>query len=134
MNRPRTCGLVVCLALLASAGCGGGSDKENAEGVVRDIVEASGQKDADKFCGLATKRLLEQLTGAKGDKSEDACKKLIDSRTVTRYELSKIVKTEVEGDQATVTVELKSSDGRKRPQVFKLKKEDGEFKLASAGE
>ena len=134
MKRLRKPGLAACVALLALAACGGGSDKEDAEKTVRDIVDASRDKDADKFCGLATERLLEQLTGAKGDKAEEACKKLVDSRRVTDFKVSKIIKTEVDGDKATVTAELQSGAGQKRPQVFPLRKEDGEFKLAGARE
>ena len=133
MNWPRTAALAVCTALLALGGCGGGSDEEKAEDVVRGIAEATNDSDGDKFCGLVTKQFLEQSTGAKGDKAEDACKKQIDSLKDTNLEVTKITKTEINGDKATVTAEL-SSRGRKRPQVFNLKKEDGDFKLASARE
>ena len=134
MNRLASSALAACLALLALAGCGGGgSDKEDAEGVVRDIAEATNDKDGGKFCGLVTDQLLEQSTGAKGDKAKDACEKQIDSGRTVRVKLTKIVKTEIDGDNATVTAELEQS-GRKRPQVFNLKKEDGDFKLAGAKE
>ena len=133
MIRLRTPGLAACAALLVLAGCGGGNDKEDAEGVVRGIAEATSASDGDKFCGLVTDQFLEQSTGAKGDKAKDACKTQIDSLKGQKIEVTKITKTEVKGDEATVTAEL-SSRGRKRPQVFNLKKEDGEFKLASARE
>lgn len=122
-----------CLALAALAGCGGGNDKEDAEQVVRDIAAATSDSDGDKFCGLVTDQFLEQSTGAKGDKATDACKKQIDSLKNQDIKVTKITGTEVDGDRATVTAELESQ-GRKRPQVFNLKKEDGEFKLASANQ
>ena len=133
MKRLRKPGLAACIALLALAACGGGSDKEDAEGVVRGIAEATNDSDGDKFCGLVTEQFIEQTTGAKGDKAKDACKKQIDSLKNTPLKVNKITKTEVKGDEATVTAELESR-GQKRPQVFNLRKEDGEFKLASARE
>ena len=131
MNRLPTPALVSCVALLALSGCGGGSDKEDAEDVVRGIAEATNDSDGEKFCGLVTEQFLEQTTGAKGDKAKDSCKKQIDSSRTREVKVTKITKTEVKGDRATVTAELEQS-GRKRPQVFNLQKEDGEFKLSGA--
>ena len=133
MNRLRTPVVVACVAVLALGGCGGGNDKEDAEDVVHGIAEATNDSDGDKFCGLVTDQFLEQSTGAKGDKAKDACKKQIDSLKNTPLKVNKITKTEVNGDKATVTAELESR-GQKRPQVFNLRKQDGEFKLASARE
>ncbi len=121
------------LTILALGACGGGSDKEDAEQTVRDIASATSDSDGDKFCKLVTDKFLEQTTGAKGDKAKDACKKQIDSLKNADLKVNKITKTEVDGDNATVTAELESS-GQKRPQVFKLKKEDGDYKLASANQ
>ena len=134
MNLLRTPALAVVVALVALAGCGGGgSDKDDANDVVRGVVDATIEKDGDKFCDLVTEQFLEQTTGAKGDKAKDACKKQIDSLKNADLKVNKITKTEIDGDNATVTAELESS-GQKRPQVFKLKKEDGEFRLASASQ
>ena len=134
MIPPRLLGLAACvLTILALGACGGGSDKEDAEQTVRDIASATSDSDGDKFCGLVTDEFLEQTTGAKGDKAKDACKKQIDSLKNADLKVNKITKTEVDGDTATVTAELESS-GQKRPQVFKLKKEDGDYKLASANQ
>lgn len=133
MNWPRIPALAACAALVALLGCGGGSDKEQAEDVVRGIAEATNDSDGERFCGLVTEQFLEQSTGAEGDKAKDACEKQIDSIKNTKLKVTKITKTEIKGDEATVTAEL-SSRGRKRPQVFNLKKEDGDFKLASARE
>jgi predicted lipid-binding transport protein (Tim44 family) len=133
MNWPQKLATAACLVLLALAGCGGGGDKDDAEQTVRDIADATSDSDGDKFCDLVTTQFLEQTTGAKGDKAKDACKKQIDSLKNAELKVSKITKTEVKGDKATVTAELESQ-GRKRPQVFNLKKEDGKFKLTSARE
>ena len=134
MGRTRTAGaLASVLAAVALGACGGGNDKEDAEKTVRDIAEATTDSDGDKFCGLVTDKFLEQTTGAKGDKAKDACKEQIDSLKNADLKVTKIKKTTVDGDNATVEAELESS-GQKRPQVFKLKKEDGDFKLASANQ
>ena len=134
MISPRILGLAASLlTILVLGACGGGSDKENAEQTVRDIASATSDSDGDKFCDLVTDEFLEQTTGAKGDKARDACKKQIDSLKNADLKVNKITKTEVDGDNATVTAELESS-GQKRPQVFKLKKEDGDYKLASANQ
>ena len=134
MSTSRIAGFVASvLAIIALGACGGGSDKEDAEQTVRDIAEATTDSDGDKFCGLVTDEFLEQTTGAKGDKAKDACKDQIDSLKNAELKVTKITKTTVDGDNATVEAELESS-GQKRPQVFKLKKEDGDFKLASANQ
>jgi hypothetical protein len=134
MSRSRIAGFVASLiAIIALGACGGGSDKEDAEQTVRDIAAATTDSDGGKFCDLVTDKFLEQTTGAKGDKAKDACKKQIDSLKNAELKVSKINKTTVDGDNATVEAELESS-GQKRPQVFRLMKEDGEFKLASANQ
>lgn len=133
MKLPRSPAVLLCAVLLAVPGCGGGSDEDDAESTVRDIAEATSESDGDKFCDLVTTQFLEQTTGAKGDKAKDQCKKQIDSLKNAELKVSKITKTEIKGDRATVTAELESQ-GRKRPQVFNLKKEDGKFRLTSARE
>jgi len=134
MRMTRIFGLAaLALTILVLGACGGGNDKEDAEQTVRDIASATSDSDGDKFCGLVTDKFLEQMTGAKGDKAKDACKKQIDSLKNADLKVQKISKTEIDGDKATVTAVLESS-GQKRPQVFSLKKEDGEFRLASANQ
>ena len=134
MRLSRTLGIAACgLAALALGACGGGSDKEDAEGTVKDIAKATSDANGEDFCGLITKQLREQLTGSKGDKAKDACEKLIESQKSRKVEVTKITKTELKGDKATVTAELKSQ-GQKRPQVFELTKEDGKYRLASANQ
>lgn len=134
MITTRILGFASCvLTMVALGACGGGDDNEDAEQTVRDIVSATNDSDGDKFCDRVTEQFLEQTTGAKGDKAQDACKKQIDSLKNPSIKVDKISKTEVDGDNATVTAVLNNS-GRKRPQVFKLKREDGEYKLASANQ
>jgi len=133
MSLARILGLACCVLTTLALGACGGSDKKDAEQTVRDIASATNDSDGDKFCNLVTRQFIEQTTGAKGDKAKDQCKKQIDSLKNPDLKVSEITKTEVHGDKATVTAVLESS-GRKRPQVFNLRKEDGDFKLASANQ
>ncbi len=120
--------------MLAFAACGGGdeSDEEQAQQVVHDFAEATSESDGERFCSeLITREFLEQTTGAKGDKAEEQCAKQIDAIQGANIKVIKITKTEIDGDNATVTAELEQA-GRKGEQVFRLQKEDGEFRLTSS--
>ena len=123
--------LICVLALLA--GCGG-DDKKNAEQTVRDFVTALRERDADTFCDdLVTKDFLGQFSGATGDKAKESCKREL--KNVTGLEDVKLVKiqsTKVDGDEATVTAALQRQ-GLRQTQVYRLKKEDGDWKLSGAG-
>jgi hypothetical protein len=123
--------LICVLAMLA--GCGG-DDKKDAEQTVRDFVTALRERDADTFCDdLVTKEFLGQFSGATGDKAKESCKREL--RSVTGLEDVKLVRvesTKVEGDEATVTAVIERQ-GQSQPQVYRLKKEDGDWKLSGAG-
>jgi hypothetical protein len=126
--------LICLLVAVAVAGCGGGDDKSDAEQTVRDFVQATKDRDADKFCDeLVTQEFLEQTMGATGDKARESCKREFSSLTNARVDLVGIEKTKVDGDHATVTAVL-SRQGERIPQELRLKKEDGDWKLAGGGE
>lgn len=130
-RRLRTAAVAACLVIIACGG--GGSDSDEAEQVVRDFAEATSNSDGDKFCkDLVTREFLEQTTGAKGDQAEEQCAKQIDAINNADIKVVEIKKTTVNGDTATVTAVLEQQ-GRKGTQVFRLKKEDGEFRLTSSG-
>jgi hypothetical protein len=123
---------LICL-LVAVSGCGG-DDKEDAEQTVRDFVQATKDRDADTFCDdLVTREFLEQSIGASGDRAKESCKREFSSLRGLRLTLVRIVKTEVDGDSATVTAVLERQGERLR-QKLRLKKEDGDWKLAGAAE
>ncbi len=121
----------VAAAGLAAAGCGGGEDDEQeARQTVRQFVEATNQRDADRFCGeLVTREFLEQTTGATGDNARDTCKRQLRSLKGLRVDLVRIERVSVEGDEATVRTVL-ATRGSRTPQVFRLEKEDGEWRMA----
>ena len=124
---------LICL-LLAVSGCGGGDDKADAEQTVRDFVQATRERDADRFCDeLVTQEFLEQTIGATGDKAKESCKREFRNLRGLRVTLARIVKTEVDGDSATVTAVL-DRQGQTIKEKLRLKKEDGDWKLAGAAE
>jgi len=124
---------LICL-LVAVPGCGGGDDKKDAQQTVRDFVEATKERDADKFCDeLVTQEFLEQTIGATGDKAKESCKREFRNLRGLRVTLVRIVTTEVDGDNATVTAVL-DRQGQPIREKLPLKKEDGDWKLAGAAE
>ena len=124
---------LICL-LVAASGCGGDDDKTDAEQTVRDFVQATRERDADKFCDeLVTQEFLEQTIGATGDKAKESCKREFRNLSGLRVDLVRIAKTEVDGDHATVTAVL-DRQGQRSRQELRVKKEDGDWKLAGGGE
>jgi hypothetical protein len=125
---------LICL-LVAVSGCGGGdNDTEDAEQTVRDFVQATRERDADRFCDeLVTQEFLEQTIGATGDKANESCKREFSNLRGLRVTLVRLVKTEVDGDNATVTAVL-DRQGQPIREKLRLKKEDGDWKLAGAAE
>jgi ketosteroid isomerase-like protein len=124
---------LICL-LVAVSGCGGGDDKEEAEQTVRDFVQATRERDADRFCDeLVTQEFLEQTIGATGDKAKESCKREFRNLRGLRVTLVRLVKTEVDGDSATVTAVL-DRQGQPIREKLRLQKEDGDWKLAGAAE
>ena len=121
--------LPVLIVVIALAGCGGGEpDKGDAEQVIRDFAKAVSDSDGEKFCkDLVTREYLEQTTGATGDNAVSQCVKQIDAQRGS-LKILKIDKTEIDGDRATVTAQV-DNQGQEVPQVFRLEKQDGEFRL-----
>ena len=126
----RRLALVSVLALVA--GCGGGDDdKGDAEGVIRDFAKAVSDSDGKTFCNeLVTRDYLEKTVGATGDNAIKQCEKQIDSLQQESFKVVTFDKTEIDGDRATVTARIETQ-GRTVPQVFRLEKQDGEFRLTS---
>ena len=128
----RFAALICLLALLA--GCGGGDDKQEAEQTVRDFVTALQKRDADTFCDdLVTKDFLGEFSGATGDRATESCKRELNSLTsLEKVKLVKVESTKVSGDDAAVTAVIERQ-GQRLKQVYRLKKEDGDWKLSGAG-
>jgi Domain of unknown function (DUF4878) len=119
------------LALLA--GCGGGDDKEQAEQTVRDFVTAVNERDGDAYCDeLITEEFREQSTFGTGDNASESCKRELRAIKGLRIELVRIVKTTVDGDEATVTAVLRRAGGQVT-QRLRLEQDGGNWKLAGGG-
>jgi hypothetical protein len=117
---------------LALAACGG-DERKAAEQTVRDFVEATNGRDADRFCEeLATQEYLEQSTGATGDQAKDECKRQLEGAIPLELELVRIRRTEIDGDRARVTAVLRTH-GVRDVRLLRLEKEDGDWKLAGGG-
>lgn len=128
MTRRATLSLLCLCAALA--GCGGDSADGDPAQTVRDFVTATRERDADTFCGkLVTQEFLEETTGATGPGAKDACKRELNAVRGLQLKLVKIGKTRIDGDSATVKAVL-TTEGRTDPRTFKLKREDGDWKLA----
>jgi hypothetical protein len=115
------------------AGCGGGTDEGDAKTTVTQFFTAIQKQDAAKLCDdLLTKDFIEQSTGATGDRAGQECRSQFKSLRATNIKLAKVDKVKIDGDNATVTATVESQ-GQTRPQVFRLKKEDGAWRLAGGG-
>lgn len=126
----RTLALLSALALVV--GCGGGDDDEGAaEGVIREFAKAVTESDGKTFCNeLVTRDYLEKTVGATGDNAIKQCERQIDSLQQGSFKVVSFDKTRIDGDRATVTTRIETQ-GRTVPQVFRLEKQDGEFRLTS---
>jgi ketosteroid isomerase-like protein len=122
---------LTCLLALV-AGCGG-DDKKDAEQTVRDFVKAVNERDADAYCDdLITEEFREKSTFATGDRATESCKRQLKAIKGLHIDLVRIVKTEVDGDKATVVAVLRRPGGQIR-QRLQLEKDDGDWKLAGGG-
>ena len=127
MVRAPTCLLIACV--LALAACGE-NDEEQVNQTVRDFVTATSERDEKRFCDeLVSQEFLEQSTGAKGGKARDACHTQLRQLKGLKVELEEIESTKVDDERATVRAVL-STQGQKQDQVLRLRKEDGDWKLA----
>ncbi|HEY8769031.1 MAG TPA: hypothetical protein VIM03_00720 [Thermoleophilaceae bacterium] len=120
---------VAALCALALSACGE-SDEKKVDQTVRDFVTATNARDANKFCDhLASQQFLEQSTGATGGKARDACHQQMKSLKSFKLTLKKISSTKVAGDNARVRTVL-LVQGQTQDQLFRLKKQGGDWKLA----
>jgi hypothetical protein len=128
---------LLTLILVASAclaACGGGDDKQQAGDTVKQFFAALQKRDAGKLCDrLLTKDLLERTTGATGDRAGQECRRQFKALKATDFKLLSVGKVTVNGDKATVQATIERQ-GQGQPQVFRLQKEDGDWRLANSGQ
>jgi len=106
------------------------------EQVIRGWAKAANERDAKAFCNdYVTQEFAERVSGATGGNAREQCQKLFEATQpglqVTIIDVSKI---EIDGDEATALVRRRTTGSGASDQVFRLKQEDGEFRIASSGE
>jgi hypothetical protein len=124
--------LTLALTLAAVlGGCGGGNGPDGSpEQTVRDFVDATNRRDAERFCNeLVTQGYLDSSTGLRGDAALKACEKDFRALRGLRLKLLKIRETKIDGDRASVRAELEAN-GRRQVQLLRLREVDGRWKLA----
>ncbi len=124
---------LILLAVLVAAGCGGdgGDDRSDVEGVLKDFAKAVTEADGKTFCNeLVTRDYLEKTVGATGDNAVKQCEQQINQLQQGSFTIAKFDKVTIKDDKATVNAQVKTG-GRTTPQVFRLEKQDGDFRLTS---
>ena len=125
--------IVLAAAVAVLLGACGGSDKGDVEQAVRDFVEASSKRDADRVCDdLVTQEYLERSTFQKGDQANEACKQQIKQLKRGDFDLVSLDGTTVKEDTARVRVTLEVQGVPQKAQ-FRLVKQDGDWRLTSGG-
>ena len=86
--------------------------------MVRDFVTAVNEKDGKAFCNeIATREYVEKVTAATGDSAIKQCESQIKQIRQPKYKVSKLVKTTVDGDRATVIARAGAAGPRPSPAV-----------------
>ena len=125
---------LILVAAACLAACGGGNDKQQAGDTVKQFFAALEKRDLGKLCDrLLTKDLLQRTTGATGDRAGQECRRQFKDIKATDFKLVSVGKVTVKGDKATVEAIIERQ-GQSQPQVFRLKKEDGDWRLANSGQ
>ena len=124
---------IATFAVLSLAACGGGSDEDKAKRTVTQFFTALDKNDTAKLCeDLLTEEFIEQTTGATGDRAGEQCPRAFSRLQASDVELGKFGRVSVDGEEATVRAAI-VRQGHSLPQVFRLKKEDGDWRLAGSG-
>lgn len=126
----RTFVLLVACSLVA-AGCGGGNDREDVDRTLREFVKALNARDGERFCEeLITRDYLEKQTFAKGERALADCKRQLGQIKNLKLELVEIESVKIDGERARARAVL-SVQGQEQDQVYRLRKEDGGWRIAA---
>ena len=115
---------VLAAASLFVAGCGA-SDEDKVRDAFTEATAAADDKDAEKFCGLVSKKALDQAEQSAGKTCEESLDKAsLDALAKATPDPDDIEfgKVTVKDDTATVRVKGEELE-------TKLVKEDGDWKL-----
>jgi ketosteroid isomerase-like protein len=120
------------IAAMALSACGGGDDQAQARDTVRQFFVALHKRDAAKLCDhLLSKDFLKQTTFGTGDAKQE-CRRQFKDLKAPPFKLVRLGRVTVDGDKATVGTVIERDD-QAQPQVFRLKKEAGAWRLANSG-
>src|SRR4051812_15512700 len=133
----RTCkgAIVLCLVAAMLGGCGGGgegSDEDQVREVVSAFVQAGKDRDAAEACSLLSAdqvKSVEQLGGG-------SCTTILGGIFANAKDLGTegdIQDVRVQGERATVDATVRAPGAKPKTETILVVKEDGEWKLASAG-
>jgi ketosteroid isomerase-like protein len=121
--------LTVVMALSA---CGGGSDESQAKDTVKQFFTALQKRDAAKLCDhLLSKDFIKETTLGTDDPKQE-CRRQFKQLKTPGFRLVRVGNVKVNGDNATVAAVIER-DNQPQPQVFRLKREDGSWRLANPG-
>lgn len=124
--RARPCALLLVLALLPIAGCGGGDSDEDK--VVEVIETSAASTDPADCTALQTQRFNEQATFEKGEAAVENCEAEA-KVTSDDPDSVKVSEVEVDGERATATVESEGGSFDGQTVSVSLVDENGEWKL-----
>ena len=127
---------LICL-LAAVAGCGGGDDKADAEQTVRDFVDGHARARRRHVLRRAGDPGVSRADHRRDGRQGEASRASASSRAMTGLRMQARAgsqSTKVDGDKATVTAVLRAPGPAQARRCSALKKEDGDWKLAGAGE
>ena len=127
--------VAVLLAAALIAGCGGGgeSDEDQVRDVVESFVQAGEDRDAATACDLLA---ADQVKTVEDIGPGGSCATILAGIFSKAEDVNTDVEIQdvrVEGDRATVDATVKSPDSQPKAESILVVKEDGEWKLASAG-
>ena len=127
--------LTLTLVAVACLGaCGGGNDQKDAGDTVKQFFTALQKRDTGKLCDrLLTKDFIERTTGATGDRAKQECRSQFKLLKSTDFKFVSVGKVTVSGDKARVEATIERG-GQTQPQIFRLQKEDGDWRLANSGQ
>ena len=113
--------IALCATLMLAA-CGGGSPEAVAEKFQKAMVSG----DFDKAASYATKAsapMLKTMGSMLTGTMLDEFKEQVKGAKI------RVVSSEIDGDTATVTMEVTNADGETEEETCNLVKEDGEWKV-----
>ena len=128
MPNPRLISLLVASIALATLGCGG---TKSPEDVVKEATYAIRDSDLDALERLMAPNDFDAMLQAAGGNREQLAQMIRQSQQQVQLEDLSVLSTKIEGDTATVEVELVTGQGRIRSPTY-LRKIRGEWRVTSS--